>query len=333
MTPHRVSLLSSAVPRRCAAWVAIAALQWASVAVAADAIDLGALLGRIQGAAQHENYAGTFVHQQGNVVMSSRIAHMADRTGEHEKLEILNGQAREFVRNNDDVQCFVPDDKVVFVEKRAKYDSFPALLTSVPVAVERYYRAIAEGTERIAGRTASIVRLVPSDALRYGYRLWFDRELHLLLKAQTLGEKDVVIEQLAFTDLILGGVDRARIKPSFGDTASWRVETNRTVPVDLGRAGWSVSAPVPGFQKVMEVRRAFGDRDGVAQMVFSDGLAAVSIFIEAQAPPRAAEGSGSKGPIHVATRRHGNHWLTVVGDVPGETVNRMAAAVAYSAPR
>ena len=100
-------------------------------------------------------------------------------------------------------------------------------------------------------------------------------------------------------------------------------------PADLAQAGWSVEQPVPGFRKLMEVRRAFGGRDDVGQMVYSDGLAAISIFIERTAPDQSVEGEASKGPVNVVTERHGDFWLTIVGDAPAASVRDMARQVSY----
>ncbi len=303
-------------------------------AVGADApampVDAAALLNRIQQAAQRQNYFGTFVHQQGSQVQSSRVTHGVDRSGEHEKLELLDGQAREFIRNNDDVRCYMPDSKLVLIEKRARYDTFPALLTSPPIDLDHYYRLSIEGTDRIAGRNAQLVVLEARDRQRYGYRLWFDKDSYLLLKAQTINEKGVSIEQVAFTNVTIGGtIEASRVRPSVTNTDGWRTETNRMVPVDLAQAGWSVTQPPPGFRKVMEVRRAFGGREDIGQMVYSDGLAAISIFIEPAEPHDSAEGEASKGPINVVTERHGEFWLTIVGDAPVASVRDMAKQVVF----
>jgi sigma-E factor negative regulatory protein RseB len=300
---------------------------------AATSSDGLALLMRIQQAAQRQNYAGTYVHQQGSQVQSSRVTHAIDKSGEHEKLELMDGQAREFIRNNDDVRCYVPDDKLVLIEKRARYDSFPALLTSPPVDIDQFYRLSLEGTDRIAGHTAQLVVLEARDKQRYGYRLWFDRDSYLLLKAQTVGEKGSTIEQVAFTDVAIGGtIDPSRVRSTVINTDGWRTETNRTIPVDLGKAGWSVAQPVAGFHKVMEIRRAFGGREDIGQMVYSDGLAAISIFIEPVAPQDAVEGDANKGPVNVVTKRHGDFWLTIVGDAPAASIRQMAAAIDFKAP-
>ena len=333
-------LRSPRTRRRSLPWVRGAtALAFSMVALgAALAADVPAvspaeamtLLNRIQQAAQRQNYFGTFVHQQGSQVQSSRVTHAVDRAGEHEKLELMDGQAREFIRNNDDVRCYMPDSKLVLIEKRARYDTFPALLTSAPIEVDQFYRVSLEGTDRIAGRNAQLVVLEARDKQRYGYRLWFDKDSYLLLKAQTINEKGQPIEQVAFTNVTIGGsIEASRLKPTAVSTEGWRTETNRMVPVDLAQAGWSVTQPVPGFRKVMEVRRAFGGREDIGQMVYSDGLAAISIFIEPADLHDTAEGEASKGPINVVTERHGDFWLTVVGDAPAAAVRDMARQIVY----
>ncbi len=289
-----------------------------------------ALLTRIQQAAEHQNYTGTYVHQQGSQVQSSRVVHVDDRTGEHEKLELLDGPPREFIRHNDEVRCYVPDSRLLLIEKRARSDTFPALLTTNAQDIDQYYRVTPGPIERVAGRAAQLVTLEPRDQQRYGYRLWYDRDTFLLLKAQTLGERGGVLEQMVFTDVAIGApIDPARLKPDAVSTDGWRIETNHMVPVDLGRAGWTVSQPVPGFRKVMEVRRAFGGREDIGQMVYSDGLASISIFIEPTAPQDAVEGDASKGPVNVVTKRHGDFWLTIVGDAPSASVRQMSASIDF----
>ena len=336
--PFRRTTLRSK-PWRRGATVLVFSVFAAGIAAAADAPDMPAsevvaLLNRIQQAAQKQNYVGTFVYQQGNQVQSSRVTHVVDRAGEHEKLEMMDGQAREFIRHNDDVRSYMPDSKLVLIEKRARSDSFPALLTSPPVDLDHFYKLSIEGMDRIAGRNAQVVALKARDKQRYGYRLWVDKESFLLLKAQTINEKGVSIEQVAFTNVTIGGsIDAARIKPAAANTDGWRTETNRMVPVDLGEAGWSVARPVPGFRKVMEVRRAFGGREDIGQMVYSDGLAAISIFIEPAEPHDAPAGEASKGPVNVVTQRHGEFWLTIVGDAPATSVRDMARQIEFKSTK
>ncbi|MFI4923477.1 MAG: sigma-E factor regulatory protein RseB domain-containing protein, partial [Burkholderiales bacterium] len=61
-------------------------------------------LQKIATAAHELNYSGTFIYQYGIHTETSRIVHAVDSSGEHEKLEILDGLPREIIRNNDEVQ-------------------------------------------------------------------------------------------------------------------------------------------------------------------------------------------------------------------------------------
>ena len=59
--------------------------------------DVVQLLSRIQQAARKQDYAGVFMYQQGEMIQSSRLVHVLDGTGERERLEILDGQPREYL--------------------------------------------------------------------------------------------------------------------------------------------------------------------------------------------------------------------------------------------
>lgn len=324
-----------------ASWMVLAMALVSSGARAADDthqpakldaphVEGAALLSRIQDAAQHQNYAGTFVYQAGGQMQSSRITHLSEAGSELEKLEILDGKIREFIRHDDEVRCYLPDSKLLLVESRAKADKFPAFLTAAAPDVDTYYNVTRGGVERVAGHNCSVLSLEPRDSLRYGYRLWSDQETGLLLKAQTLDDHGNVLEQVAFTDVTIGThIDKTRVKPTIVSTDGWRVEHFRSVPVDLTGQGWSIAAEPPGFRKIMEVQRTMGSGREVGQIVYSDGLAAISVFIEPLGGPNQSPGEVQKGLINILAKEGGDHWLTVVGEVPSATIRQVADSVEF----
>lgn len=288
-------------------------------------------LSRIQAAAQRLNYIGNFVHQQGSQLQASRITHAWDQTGEHEKLEILDGQPMEYIRHNDELKCYVPGTRVVVIEKRPAGERFPGLVMNPAADVDAYYKFTPVGTERIAGRSCQVTLLEPRDRLRYGYRLWTDQQTGLLLKAQTLNERGEVIEQVGFTQIDIGApLDKSAFRPKVRSLEGWRTERLETRPVDLAQAGWVVRNPPAGFQKIRAVKRLFADGREVSQMVFSDGLANISVFIEAGSSAGNPEGETQRGPIHIVTRRQGEHWLTVVGEAPAASIRQLANSLELS---
>jgi len=300
------------------------------LAAGAGPDDAASLLSAIQTAAQRQNYSGTYIYQQGATVQSTRISHLADGGGELEKMELLDGRIREFIRHDDEVRCYVPDRKLVLIESHAKPDQFPALLSAPVADIDANYRVTRVGIERVAGRECNVVSVEPRDGLRYGYKLWTDQVSGLLLKAETLGEHGDVLEQVAFTDVSIGGrIDRTRLKPSATNTDGWHVEHFESVPVNLEQQGWRVNAQLPGFRRTLEAKRTFGAGREVGQMVYSDGLASVSIFVEPVGGPGEIEGDATKGPINVVRKKLGDFWLTVVGEVPQATVRQFADSVEF----
>jgi sigma-E factor negative regulatory protein RseB len=154
----------------------------------------------------------------------------------------------------------------------------------------------------------------------------------MLLRAATVDAEGNEIEKFTFTQLTLGNVTRDMVKPRHAVRA-WRVEDAEAEPARL--AGWGLAAELPGFRKVTELKRRLGESRPVGQMVYSDGLAAVSVFIEPLEGRRdpVSTGLSSMGAIHIYTREVANHVVTVVGEAPAISVQRIADSVEFHRPQ
>ena len=102
----------------------------------------------------------------------------------------------------------------------------------------------------------------------------------------------------------------------------------------LAASGWSIGAELPGFRKVTEMRRTQGGSSEVGHVVYSDGLAAVSVFIEPLANKTALPppGLSHQGAINIYSRQIASHLVTVVGETPAESVKKLAESVEYHKP-
>jgi sigma-E factor negative regulatory protein RseB len=296
-------------------------------------------LRRVQSAAQKLNYSGTFVYQQANQIRTSRIMHGVDNQGELEKLEILDGKPREYIRRNDEVSCYLPESKTIQIEKNVTQEVFPALISNNFLSLPDYYLVKKAEFSRVAGNECQILSFEPKDNLRYGYRLCMDKISGLLLRAQTVNIKNEVIEQIAFTQIAIGDIDKSRIKPSFANVSQWHVE-NLTVQANVN-SGWSVKLPPPGFKKTREMKRLIpisvaangttsrsAKTNEVIQIIFSDGLSAISVFIEPDSASR-TEGSLQQGAMTLMGRRQGEFWLTVVGEVPFAAIKQVMNSIEF----
>lgn len=286
-------------------------------------------------AAHRTNYVGIFVHQAGGRMEISRITHLVDRGGEYERLQGLEGSRREIIRHNDKVWMYMGDKGVRFGKRHVRR-AFPALLPEQVLALEENYIVTQEEEDRVADYHTHTIRFQPRDTLRYARKMWAHSESGLLLKAVVLDERNRVIEQYSFSQLQIGGdIDRKWIpqgEPDEGGAGRERLVPLPHHDIEDVSSGWQVDAVPAGFKKIVEMRRSMAHRETpVVQLVYSDGLSALSIFIEQAAEvehPRL--GLSSRGAVHVYRKLIGDNYVTVVGELPPRAVLQTAESLRYA---
>ncbi len=281
------------------------------------------------------SYIGTMVQSSRDGMSSARIWHACDGTSQVERIESLTGVPRSSIRKDDKLVTFMPEVKLVRMEKREGLGagaSFTDLLKPGANQIPDFYTVKSLGAERMAGLEADVVQLNPRDGLRYGYRLWTERKSALVLKLQTLDASGAVIEQAAFSELQLDApVKMDKLKSMMKPEGGWRVEQADIAKTTAAEEGWNLKTGVPGFKSVSCHKRGVassGANGGTVQWVFSDGLATVSLFIEAFDKTRhTQEGVASSGATNSLFRRTNDHFLTAVGEVPPQTLRNFAAGI------
>ncbi|MFN6961843.1 MAG: MucB/RseB C-terminal domain-containing protein [Rhodocyclaceae bacterium] len=291
-------------------------------------------LQRISQAAKTLSYSGTFVYRSGSRSETSRIVHLASQGRQSEKLEVLDGSPREVIRLDDEVSCYLPENRLVIIEQRSERRNFPALLADGLGNVHDYYLIRMAGNERIAGFDSQRIRLEPRDEWRYGHRLWVDPASGLLLRADIVDAQGAVLESMAFTDLHVGeAVLPEALKSKYEAVAKegWRIRQARLSDL-RDDVPWVFRSEVPGFRKLTALRRVFGNESNEAAMlhwVFSDGLAAFSVFISPLPSPqeRGEESFRTMGALSVAKRVLARHQIVVMGDLPPAAIQHFAAGI------
>lgn len=303
-----------------------AALASSAVMAQAPAFDAERWLTRVQQAASTRSYQGTMMFSGGGIVSSSRVSHLHDGRQRFERIEVLDGQARQQFRHNDIVLTLWPRSRVAVFEPVDAVADFPAL-PSVNQRLLDSYEVRLIGQERVAGQEADVVMVKPRDALRFAQRLWAGRDTGLLVRADVLGSRGEVLESSAFVDLSFAGKLHAdSVLGPMKRLEGYRVVRPESSPVQLEAEGWTLHRVVPGFALVSCARRALqaiaasGEARPVLQAVFSDGLTHVSLFIEPFDAQRHRPMRTSLGAAHTLMNRHGEWWITIVGDVPMATV-------------
>ena len=311
-------------------WVPALALGAAIGAQAAPADPL-AWLQRAAQAARQASYEGTYVHINGERTATIRVSHVNAGGEEHERIEPLDDASLDIVRRNDETLCRFPDDKTVRLDPRIANRFFPNILGASAEGIAASYDVRLGATERVVGHECQWIRLDPKDGLRYAQRICAERSTGLIIRARTLNSQGQVIEQYTFTDLKLGPqVVRNDLKSIFRARArQWQSEGRMKDEAVSTDSGWVVERLPAGFQKLAELRRNMPGRQApVSQMVYTDGLATLSIFVEPNAsPPRAAEAASEDGTTAFFVRPVGEYVVSVLGEVPPATAQQIARSV------
>ncbi|MBD5805314.1 Sigma factor AlgU regulatory protein MucB precursor [Azoarcus sp. Aa7] len=315
--------------KRVSAVLAVCAALMQAPAIAESPSDPLSWLGRMATAGQRLNYSGTFIYQSGKNFETSRIAHMSDANGEHERLEVLDGSPREVIRSNSEVRCVLPDQKTVIVDRPGTRRAFPSRLPVAFGGLAENYRIRKGSVGRVAGLDAQQIILEPKDDLRFGYQLWAELQSGLLLKARTVDDRGEIVEQFTFSDVRIGGeIGSDAFRPRITKSSDWRIVQANGVEVRKEESGWALNAPLAGFSLVSVMRRPLGrDRGEALHMVYSDGLASISVFIEPNDGTRAEPRPFASGAINIYKRVVGPHLVTALGEVPLRSVQRLGDAI------
>ncbi len=302
------------------------------VAPLAQAADAQALFARMHQAGRSLDYEGTFVYQHGDQLESLRIVHKAGTGGVRERLVSLNGAPREIIRTDSEVRCYLPDENAVLIEhRRAENRNFPALLPDSLTQLKGYYKISVGKEGRVAGRKAVSVRIKPHDAYRYGFLLWADKTSGLLLKSSLLDEHGGVVEQYMFTQVSIGEpISESELKPQYPTKGIvWQRAHSETPAPSTGQ--WTAARLPAGYSLSARMMRMLPAREQpVEHLVYTDGLAVVSVFVEradVAVKPNAPSGLTRMGAVHAFGKIVDGHQVTVVGEAPALTVDMIGESV------
>src|SRR3984957_3102874 len=288
------------------------------------------------------NYDGTFFHLSEGRVETMRIVHRVRAGRVTERLQSLDGSGREFVRNNGELTCYLPDQHTVLIEPRPDHSPFLGSLPQFGADVNEFYRIESLPAAHILGRAARVITVNPKDQFRFGYRLWLDEKTAMPLKTQLCDPRGQVIEQIFFARL-----DMPESIPDSDLAPTVRTEGMRWVrqgpsadSASAALGAYRASQLPPGFRLTVQGAQTLGGASVPAShLVYSDGLATVSVFVEEQRPASGAAAApepGAEPPMQGLARVGSGyafstivqgHQVTAVGEVPAQTVEFIAHSV------
>ena len=277
------------------------------------------------------NYDGVFIYQRGGQTNTLRLIHKSSKAGEIERLVSLTGVAREVIRDKESVRCYFPDDQAVMVEKSRPSELISSKLPRSLEKLESNYQFSIIGEDRVAGKPTWVVSIKPKDAYRYGYQFWIEKESNFLMKSELRNRSGLLLEQIMFTQLdVLEAVAEEMLQPSVsGKGYTWHNNSRKAAAQQDSGVNWQVGWMPSGFSKDNdEIYPAADKKTPVNHLVYTDGLAMVSIFIEKlDTGPDVTVGLSRLGGVNAYAKITNGYQVTAVGEVPQSTVQRMANSV------
>lgn len=298
-------------------------------------------LKRMNEALISRNYDGIFSHWHGGRVEMLRIIHRIQDGEVTERLVSLDGSGREFIRSGSELACYLPDRRTVVVEQRSGKRPLLGNFPTFDEASAAVYQIDEIKRTRFNRRNTRVIAVTPRDEFRYGYRLWIDELTAMPLKTQLCDPQGRVIEQVVFSDLKLPArIANADFQPEVSTKGFQWVRNERgTEPAPAGHpVMWSALRLPPGFRIVNRSAQVMpGSTSPVDHLVFTDGLASVSVFIESHTfqsvPKGKMSGATAMGSSSAFSTVIDGHKVIAVGEVPPATVQSIANSLKASPGR
>ncbi len=314
--------------------VGVAAVYGGGNAVAQDD-EARALLQQMGEALREHSYDGTFVYTRDGLIETLRIVRSADGEGAQERIYTLSGRAWELFRGNDKALAVVAERGISGEPAYFPIMAGMAFRRGNPRVAEEigsHYAVELLGEDRVADRAAWVVAIEPADRLRYARRFWIDQESYLPLQAQ-VRDGGKVVERLLCTRIeIDGSAVEVFLEPEAGASAVIQEQLDRGAgSIESGATRWHVVELPAGFQLALEGKFRLQSAEGggpgpaVEHLLYSDGLANVSVYVVSGT--EAHRGRMRVGALHAAELPIDGYQITVVGDVPAETVESFVHGV------
>ena len=277
---------------------------------------------------QH-SFVGEFLYQHGEAIDTMRIWRSADGAGGvRERLLSLSGAPREILRGDATVTCIFPGNGSVMTDRRRLRAPLSARLPEDIDALQPHYAVELLGEDRVAGRPTMRVGINAQDKLRYGYELWFDKQTGILLRAELHSAVGEVVERLMMLDLELReSIPAEQLSSQLPQAGFQRLSVAETLSeTDVQPPeGWRIGALPKGFGlRMNQLQRLPGRPHPVRHMMFSDGLATVSVYIEPESQAESMDGSLQMGAMNAYVRTLSGYQAVAIGEVPAPTVRQMA---------
>nr|WP_024307436.1 MucB/RseB C-terminal domain-containing protein [Pseudomonas sp. P818] len=298
------------------------------LALPVQAAEVQDLLGRLAAAERQQSFQGTFIYERNGSFSTHAVWHRVEEGGQvRERLLQLDGPAQEVLKVDGQAQCV----SGALADQVSEGQAWPARQLDA-AQLGNWYDIRVAGRSRIANRAADVLLLEPKDQHRYGFELHLDRKTGLPLKSLLLNERGQLLERFQFAQLDTSSPVENAMQPSSG-CRPVRFRAADSMVEGSWRSDWLP----PGFTlTTAQVRRDPASEDAVTYLMYGDGLARFSVFLEPLKGSVVEDARSQLGPTVAVSRRMstdtGDVMVTVVGEIPLGTAERIALSMRAGVP-
>ena len=313
-------------------WLAVALMATAVNAAAQDeADDVKSWLDRMNSAVESLNYRGSFVHVIGNNAETLNIAHRNADGEVRELIRSAEGSGREILRTPESVRSVLPDERLVVLEEPKGPSIAVASSLNYTDELENYYTMTTKTKGHVADRDTQVVSIRARDEYRFGYLLYLDLETALPLRSEIRDDQGRVVEQMLFTTLeVVDALSESAVEPVIDvEGFTWRRPVNPEPEAAPTGEIWGATRLPTGFGlSISRQSLLAGSTYPVQHLVYTDGLATVSVFIShPKSEVDMPEGFNRYGSTNAFTIRIDGRLATAMGEVPRRTVQMIATSL------
>ena len=305
---------------------------FSSISISYSSEDPWLIIDKAEQATKLLNYKGVFHSQHDKEIKSIEITHATNDDQEFIKLNVLDGSPGEVLSQGKTIYVYNTIENNVIIQKRKQQRLFPAIFPGNIDIIKNFYRLSIGKSERIAGRLSQSVVLSPIDSFRYSYHFWLDKKTFLPLKMVVIDQAKNIIEQASFTQIsMIKDKNLDWFKPEVDPSKNYIFNDKIVGQGIVKKPFWTIKKVPPGYKEIDFITKRIPGLNILShQLVFSDGLSYVSLFIKPIARGQKPKvGQVNLGVNNICARYHNGYQIMAVGSVPLTTCNNFSESIEF----
>lgn len=272
------------------------------------------------------NYEIAFVQTTPANMDSFRYRHIKQDNKTYAQLVTLDGRQQEIIQRDNLVSYFQPNAQAFTLNSSNIVDAMPAVVRANFDKLSSDYDFVKLGKDRVAGRFADTIRIVPKDDFRYQYLVFIDEENGLLLRGDMLDREGKLLDQFRVVTLYID--DRLRGLTDYINKVSLPPLLKESKNEQSSDITWSAGWLPQGFSLIRYTQEIL-ENEIIDSALYSDGLFTFTLFVSNVGSNDLPENTWKQGAYTIYSEVIGGKEITFIGQLPISTAKRIVQEVKF----